>query len=168
MPVLKDINFGDVDAKNEILKQNRVGERHFFDSYSIPDRIEITEYLDGRKYFVLGLKGTGKTALLRYMHDKVVQEKCLSELILFKSHVTEEDRQKLSKGAGFQIVSVGNVHSFIQDFKESWKWLIYQKIASKMHTSGIENESASKLYSLTGVKDNNPTSTLGVPSLMIT
>ena len=95
------------------------------------------------------------------MHDKVVQEKCLSELILFKSHVTEEDRQKLSKGAGFQIVSVGNVHSFIQDFKESWKWLIYQKIASKMHTSGIENESASKLYSLTGVKDNNPTSTLG-------
>ena len=158
---LKDINFGDVDAKNEILKQVRVGERDFFNSYSIPERIEIAEFLDGRKYFVLGLKGTGKTALLRYMHDKVEQERSLSELILFKSHVTEEDRQKLSKDAGFQIVSIDNVPSFIQDFKESWKWLIYQKISSKMHTAGITSQSAAKLYSLTGVTENKLTTTLG-------
>lgn len=161
MPTLKEINFGDVDAKNEILKQNRVGERDFFDSYFIPEKIEISDYLNGTKFFVLGLKGTGKTALLRFMHDKVDGEKCISELILFKSHITEEDRQKLSKGAGFEIVSVDNVPSFIQDFKESWKWLIYQKIASKLYIANLDDRNAIKLFSLTGVKENKVTSTLG-------
>jgi len=158
---LKDINFGDVDAKNEILKQKRTGGRDFFNSYSIPSKIDITEYLDGRKYFILGLKGTGKTALLRYLHDKVIHEDKLSELILFKSHVTEEDRQHLSKGAGFQIVSTDDVPTFIQDFKESWKWLIYQKIAAKMQSADINSSSASKLYKLTGTSNSRLTSTLG-------
>lgn len=161
MAPLKNINFGDVDAKNEILKQNRAGERDFFESYSIPEKIDISEYLRGTKFFVLGLKGTGKTALLRYMHDKVENNKCISEMILFKSHITEEDRQKLSKGAGYEIISIDNVPSFIQDFKESWKWLIYQRIASKLHLAKLDDKHANKLYSLTGVKENKVTSTLG-------
>lgn len=98
---LKNINFGDVDAKNEILKNSRAGDRTFFESYSIPERIDLVKYLSGEKYFILGLKGTGKTALLRFLHDKVVGEGKYSELILFKTHITEEDRQKLSASAGF-------------------------------------------------------------------
>lgn len=158
---LRDINFGDVDAKNEILKQKRSGDRDFFDSYSIPEKIDITDYMSGQKYYVLGLKGTGKTALLRYIHDQVIKQDCLSEMILFKSHVTEEDRQKLSVGAGFQIVSTANVPTFIQDFKESWKWLIYQKIAAQLHSAGINTPESEKLYSLTGLSENQLTSTLG-------
>ncbi|WP_156134304.1 P-loop ATPase, Sll1717 family [Ensifer sp. ZNC0028] len=151
---LKSINFGDVDAKNEILKNSRAGDRTFFDSYSIPERIDIDKYLSGEKYFILGLKGTGKTALLRYLHDKVVREGSHSELILFKTHVTEEDRQKLSASAGYQIVSVNDVSAFIQDFKESWKWLIYQKIATKLRDSGYNDTYAIKLYKITGLSEN--------------
>ncbi|WP_170449023.1 P-loop ATPase, Sll1717 family [Ruegeria arenilitoris] len=158
---LRDINFGDVDAKNEILKQRRIGERDFFESYSIPQGLDLQEYYAGQKYFVLGLKGTGKTALLRYLHDTVTARGDLSEFILFKSHVSEEDRQKLSEGAGFQIVDTENVPTFIQDFKESWKWLIYQKIAAKLHQANIEDADCQRLYKLTGLSENRLTSTLG-------
>lgn len=159
--LLKDISFGDVDAKNEILKQKRSGERDFFLSYSIPTKIDLDEYRSGQKHFILGLKGTGKTALLRYLHDTVTADGCLSELLLFKSHVTEEDRQKLSAGAGFHIVSTNDVPTFIQDFKEPWKWFIYQKLAAKLQASGITSASAQKLYKLTRVTENSITSTLG-------
>lgn len=159
--LLKDISFGDVDAKNEILKEIRSDERDFFDSYSIPQKIDLDDYVSGQKYFIMGLKGTGKTALLRYLHDKVVTDGGLSELLLFKSHVTEEDRQKLSSGAGFQIVSTNDVSKFIQDFKEPWKWFIYQKLAAKLKAAGIETASAQKLYKLTRVNENRLTSTLG-------
>lgn len=57
---LKSNNFGDVDAKNEILKNSRTGDRTFSDSYSIPERIDIEKYLNGERYFILGLKGTGR------------------------------------------------------------------------------------------------------------
>lgn len=159
--LLKDISFGDVDAKNEILKQQRAGERDFFTSYSIPQTIDLEQFENGQKHFILGLKGTGKTALLRYLHDKVKESGCMSELLLFKSHVTEEDRQKLSAGAGFQIVGTGDVSTFIQDFKEPWKWFIYQKIASTLKSSGVNSDSAIKLYKLTRVSENLVTSTLG-------
>lgn len=158
---LKKLNFGDVDAKNEILKQKRSGERDFFDSFLSPKSIDVDDYLNGSKYFILGLKGTGKTALLRYLHDKVIQSNNISEFILFKSHVTEEDRQNLSTGAGFEIISTENVSKFTQDFKESWKWLIYQKIASKLSSENISGSSEEKLYKLTGVSENKFTSALG-------
>lgn len=151
---LKSINFGDVDAKNEILKNSRTGDRTFSDSYSIPERIDIEKYLNGERYFILGLKGTGKTALLRYLHDKVTREGDHSELILFKTHVTEEDRQTLSASAGYQIVSVNDVSAFIQDFKEPWKWFLYQKIAAKLRDTGYNDALSIKLYKLTGLTEN--------------
>ncbi|AQS62601.1 hypothetical protein AGRHK599_LOCUS275 [Rhizobium rhizogenes] len=147
---LKDINFGDVDAKNEILKQIRARESVFFDSYSIPESIDIESMLNGSKYFILGLKGTGKTALIRYLHDSCVNKSYLSEVVLFKSHVSEEDRKNLSKGAGFNIINSSTGDIFNQDFKEAWKWLIYQRIASLLCNSGNNENYAVKLYKLTG------------------
>lgn len=150
---LRDLNFGDVDAKNEILKQTRTGEKFFFDSYLVPENIEISEYDRGEKFFILGLKGTGKTALLRYIHDRALNRGDLSEMLLFKSDVTEEDRQSLSRAAGFQILNNDDIPSFIQDFKEAWKWFIYQKIAERLVDSDINDENANRLIELTGVKN---------------
>ena len=127
----------------------------------IPQKIDLNDYQTGKKHFILGLKGTGKTALLRYLHDLVLENSCQSELLLFKSHVTEEDRQKLSKGAGFQIVGTDDVSTFIQDFKEPWKWFIYQKLASLIFQSGDTSKNAQKLFKLTGVSENGLTTTLG-------
>lgn len=159
--LLKNINFGDVDAKNEILKQKRTGERVFFDSFSVPNKIDINDYFHGRKYFIMGLKGTGKTALLRYLHDKVIKDGETSELILFKTHVSEEDRKQLSKNSGYEIISTDGIPAFSQDFKESWKWMIYQRIALNLYNSGVSGGDADKLYKFTNITKNTVTTTLG-------
>ena len=159
--ILDQINFGDVDAKNEILKQSRSGERLFFDSYSIPDSVKISEFVTGRKYFILGLKGTGKTALLRYISDLVEKESNLSELILFKSHISEEDRQNLSSGAGFEIISTEDASAFIQDFKEAWKWMIYQRLASLLKSAEYSCDAATAFFKVTGVAERTVFTTFG-------
>jgi hypothetical protein len=158
---IKDLYLGEVDAKNELLKQKRVGGDEFFRSFSIPRRVDLDEFVNGQKYFIYGLKGAGKTALLRYIHNLLIQKGKCSEIILFKSHVSEEDRQGLSKGAGFQILGVDGVSSFTQDFKESWKWMIYQKLAELLLSQGCKGEAAGKLYKLTGVQNNSTASSLG-------
>lgn len=130
-------------------------------SFSIPRQVEVSEYVNGQKYFIYGLKGAGKTALLRYIHDTLLKSDRCSEIILFKSHVSEEDRQGLSKGAGFQILSTEGVPSFAQDFKESWKWMIYQKIAEILKENDFQGADAQKLYKLTGISEGGLSSSLG-------
>lgn len=158
---LKNLYIGDVDAKNEILKRKRAGSDDFQKSFSTPKQVDIEDFLNGQKHFIYGLKGAGKTAFLRYIHGQIDQKDQHSEIILFKSHVSEEDRQGLSKGAGFQILSTEGVPSFTQDFKESWKWMIYQKIAEILQERNYEGEPVDKLCKLTGVNKSISSSSLG-------
>lgn len=158
---IKNIYLGEVDAKNELLKQKRAGLDYFMNSFSMPRQVDVTDYINGQKYFIYGLKGAGKTALLRFIHDTLIRDNRISEIILFKSHVSEEDRQGLSKGAGFQILSTDGVPSFAQDFKESWKWMINQKIAEVLKEKGFEGPDVEKLYKLTGISEGGLSSSLG-------
>ncbi|MCB5412390.1 hypothetical protein H0485_20695 [Pseudogemmobacter sp. CC-YST710] len=98
---------------------------------------------------------------MRYLHEKISKSNRQSEVILFKSHGSEEDRQGLSRGAGFQILSTEGVSSFTQDFKESWKWMIYQKVAGILHDKDFQGPAAEKLYKLTGVATSHVGGTLG-------
>ncbi len=63
---IKDIYIGEVDAKNELIKQKRNKLDLFMKSFSVPKQIGIEDYVSGQKYFIHGLKGAGKTALLRH------------------------------------------------------------------------------------------------------
>ncbi len=159
--MLKNINFGDVDAKNEILKQNRGNTKYFFESYSIPERIDIEEILNGSKFFISGLKGTGKTALIRYVHNEAVKKKFQSELILFKSHITEDDKQTLSNNSGYNIISTEKSNIFVQDFKESWKWLLIQRISTLIKKSEHNCDISKKLYQLTGIEKSSIKNSIG-------
>lgn len=62
MITLKNLNFGEIDAKNELLKDARSKSTKFLDSYMIPSGIDFSHLESGLSYFVVGLKGTGKNS----------------------------------------------------------------------------------------------------------
>lgn len=117
--------------------------------------------MSGETYLIQGLKGTGKNALLRYLNEIIIKNGDISELILFKSDIGEEDRQQLSKGAGYEVVGLDGVNVLIQDFKETWKWLIYQKLAEILQRRGFNTPEAVQLYKITGVHNNKIITNLG-------
>ena len=92
---LKDIFVGNTDAKNELLRGDKKEIESFKSGFLMPDNVEIDHFISGRKFYVTGLKGTGKTALLRYL-GICVQEKLKAEtdFILFKSDIREEERAR--------------------------------------------------------------------------
>ncbi|KIC23139.1 MULTISPECIES: P-loop ATPase, Sll1717 family [unclassified Leisingera] len=150
--ILKDLNFGEIDAKNELLKDARLKTSYFADSFLKVDNVDFQSFEVGVQFFVIGLKGTGKTAVLRYFHEMQRQKGNFSEVVLFKSNVTEDDRQTLSNASGYQIVDTDGEHSFHQDFKEPWKWYIYKRMTAallKSGAAGAEIESLSKLTNQT-------------------
>ena len=64
---LKDIPLGSTDAKNELLSSTPEEMKRFLTSFVAPPALTIDKFLNRLKYYVVGLKGTGKTALLRYI-----------------------------------------------------------------------------------------------------
>ena len=64
---LRDLFVGKTDAKNELIENNDKTKKLFCDSFLIPENINIEDFYNGKRYYITGLKGTGKTALLHYI-----------------------------------------------------------------------------------------------------
>jgi hypothetical protein len=136
---IKDIFVGKIDAKNELIENTSKENERFIDSFLIPENIDIREYIDGKRYYITGLKGTGKTALLRYIALSVEKEKQADiSFILFKSDFTDEDKTAFSKAAN-TFVAINNEEDFDdEDFLNVWQWFLHRQI---VYCSKNANES---------------------------
>jgi hypothetical protein len=130
---LKDIYLGNIDAKNELLANSPDQRARFVAAFVRPPNLTIEEFVNREKYFVLGLKGTGKTALLRYISISLEEvDKAYSAFVLFKSDIDEETRSEFGKTARLLFASA-NAESFEgTDFEAIWRWFIYRKIVESV------------------------------------
>ena len=97
---LKDIQLGNIDAKNELLSNTDEEIARFLASFVIPPVLNIEKYYSRQKYFIVGSKGTGKTALLRYVSLKLEEDsESISSFVLFKSDVDEDLRKDFARAA---------------------------------------------------------------------
>lgn len=128
---LKEIPFGSTDAKNEVLSDTPEEIARFLKSFVTPPALTIEKFLDRQKYYIVGLKGTGKTALLRYVSLKLEEdEQSVSSFVLFKTDVDEDLRKDFSRAARVQLATENADAYDGDDFEAVWRWFIYRKIAS--------------------------------------
>lgn len=130
---LKHIHLGTTDAKNELLNGFPEEMIRFENSFVVPPALNVENYLNKNKYYVVGLKGTGKTALLRYISIKLDQEpNTLSTFVLFKSEVDEDLRKDFTKAARIQVAEENTSDFEGNDFETVWRWFIYRKIVQSI------------------------------------
>jgi hypothetical protein len=128
---LKDIPLGSTDAKNELLKSTPEEVTRFLDSFVPPPALTVEKFFDKSKYYVVGLKGTGKTALLRYISLRLEEDtNSVSSFVLLKSDIDEDARKDFSKAARVQVIDENSESFEGDDFETVWRWFIYRKIAS--------------------------------------
>lgn len=137
---LKEIYLGTTDAKNELLSNNPIEIDRFIKSYVVPPALMIEKFTHREKYYIVGLKGTGKTALLRYIALKLEDDsQTISKFILFKSEVDEDLRKDFSHAARVQLVAENSETFDGDDFEAVWRWFIYRKIAEAIQEGGCES-----------------------------
>lgn len=126
---LKDLFIGKTDAKNELTENSSEERDRFIDSFLIPENINVEEFFKGQRYYITGLKGTGKTALLRYL--AILAEtrlKAKSAFILFKSEFTEEDKTAFSRAANTYMTVKNEDTESDEDFVNVWQWFLHRHI----------------------------------------
>lgn len=134
---ISDIYAGKPDANDEIRER---GYDEFANSYIKPSGINIarlasTEY--GTPIFIMGDKGTGKTALLHFLQNYVctIDASACSSFIFFDSGFSHVEREKFNTISKTISASIAIDNSFAScdqnmecDFTYIWRWQLYQKI----------------------------------------
>lgn len=99
MPLSK-IVFGKTDAFNEL---NAFGQEYFVGSFVSNPRYHIDDFFSGSRYFICGKKGTGKSALLKFLECHFMEDKeNLVFPIRFKSEIEQIDKDSFEKIASTQ------------------------------------------------------------------
>jgi len=134
---LNDIYAGKPDANDEIREK---GYAEFTNSYIEPSGVNIDKLLStdyGTPCFIMGDKGTGKTALLHYLENHVHNIDCAASTsyLFFESgfsYVSKANFCKISKAISMAISIDQNIASSGEqiecDYTYVWRWQFYQKI----------------------------------------
>jgi hypothetical protein len=130
--VLQRLNLGKVDGKHEYLTPISERDKAFFDAFLIPESIDPSRMHHGDICFIEGFRGTGKTSLLRWHAETNRRSGDYTDIILFKSDLTEQQRVAISSEVGISWTDVDAPRMEVsQDFKAAWRWFIHHKGTSK-------------------------------------
>ena len=118
MTTISDIHAGLPDAKEDIQLQ----EYDFLDVFCIPPRLNLSTLIQGNKYFLIGNKGLGKTAVLRYLNHYVstLNPTTKTSFILFEQDYLEHQK-RLRDVSSITMLEVGNPEG-MDDFTYLWRW----------------------------------------------
>lgn len=132
-----DIYAGKPDAGDEIREK---GYDEFANSYIEPSGVNIARLASaeyGTPFFIMGDKGTGKTALLYFLQSYIykIDSNAFSSFVFFDSGYNGAVRNKfteMSRSISSSVAIDNGVASIGQniecDFIYIWKWQFYQKI----------------------------------------
>ncbi len=129
---IKDIYVGKPDAKDEV---NFEGVEKFIKSFVVADHFNIDLLISGNSCFITGFKGTGKTALLFYLEDKIKSgdSAACTSYIFFKEEYTDARRDGLNY-LSQRVLSAISVekNSLIEstEFEYIWRWVFFKQIVN--------------------------------------
>ena len=110
---LSQIQFGKTDAFNEL---SQLGYDYFVDAFVENERYQKKEFLNGNRFFIVGKKGTGKTAFLRYLECQLSNPETIVIPLRFKSEFDELDKEQFVKAVDTDSLS-GSTNENIYETK---------------------------------------------------
>lgn len=129
---IRDLYAGRPDAKDEFYFD---GPESFIKTFVIADHFNLDLLINGYHCFVTGFKGTGKTALLFYLADRLRADDVAtcSSFVFFKedfSDVRRNELQELSRKILSSVAIEPGALIDTTDFEYIWRWILFKRIVS--------------------------------------
>lgn len=124
-----DIKFGDTEGKREFSNDENINNMFFLNEY----KRYIKDFIDGDKRYIYGLKGTGKSSLLKYLENNARHQEITTMYISYKDFREEADV----------------INSFREELKNTedkdmyaltfWRWYILSLISKQFLSESSYN-----------------------------
>lgn len=129
---IRDLYAGKPDAKDELYFD---GADSFIKTFVLAEHFNIDALISGNHCFITGFKGTGKTALLFYLDDKMRMDDAAtcSSFIFFKEDFTDVRRnelQEFSRRVQSSITVEPGALTETTEFEYIWRWIMFKQIVS--------------------------------------
>lgn len=153
---IRDLYAGKPDAKDEI---NYEGWDNFLKTFVVADHFNLNLLIEGNHCFITGFKGTGKTALLFYLDDKLksIDQSTCSSFVFFKEDFTDAKRSKLQELSNRVLSSISVEQGALTkatEFEYVWRWILLKQIVIDNETYGrnlfIDDEYWQKFEKIVG------------------
>ena len=129
---IKDLYAGKPDAKDVI---NFEGMDTFIKTFVVAEHFNLESLIDGNHCFITGFKGTGKTALLFYLEDKIKANDSVActSYIFFKEEYTDVRKRELQEFSRRVLSSISVEEGALTDnteFEYVWRWIFLKQLVS--------------------------------------
>lgn len=127
------IDFGQRDARHAAT-HSEFNEDLFTKVFIDPFGVEKSDYINGKKSFIFGIKGSGKSAFLRYLEIER-RKRCLTRYVYFSDNVRE-----LSTGVGLQNLPIPSGEAAHTKNPDAyWRSFFFLLIGKVIFDSGLGN-----------------------------
>ncbi|WP_378949729.1 P-loop ATPase, Sll1717 family [Mesorhizobium sp. ANAO-SY3R2] len=126
---LRQLRFGNVDARYEVTSRNPKEVEHFRRSFVEPAGMNTEEFIEGHRFFVHGVKGAGKTSFLRFVQLKTSEQGSLTKFISFATEISDAERTKISSLSGIDVYEQGGVEITNNSAVDVWIVFILRHLA---------------------------------------
>ncbi|WP_420853572.1 P-loop ATPase, Sll1717 family [Roseicyclus persicicus] len=146
---IRDFDFGAEDARNLSLLSEEE-KQLFLESFVIPEAFDIERFFDGRKYFVYGGKGSGKTALLQYIRILCERDlEAFTHFYYFQSTFSDKQlarfRKTLAGRPNEEIVN-DSVFSADEDARVFWRLFLLTQISRLLRRRNMTGRHAETFF----------------------
>lgn len=126
-----EIDFGKIDAKSALVTRDIKSKNLFIKSYTVPEYVDFPALYSGDKFLIYGTKGSGKTALLRYIIEKEKERKNLTKIIVFQEDISKTEKELISRNIDLENILVPEVQDEI-DVREMWSIFIVKQLVDML------------------------------------
>ncbi|MHC2795952.1 energy-coupling factor transporter ATP-binding protein EcfA2 [Mesorhizobium jarvisii] len=123
------IDFGKTDAKSALVTRDEASRRLFLEAFAPPQPADIDAIRNGDRFLFYGTKGSGKTALLRYVMELENQAGNVTRVIVFSEDISQQEKAKIAKPLNYETVSIPGLEEE-PEVRDMWKLFLIQKISA--------------------------------------
>jgi len=107
----------------------------FIKTFIVPQNSDLESLLTGNHCFISGYKGTGKTALLFYLDNKIKERdsSACSSFVFFKEEFAELKKEEFDKFYKRELSSITIDKDTLlnnSEFEYIWRWLFFKRIVA--------------------------------------
>lgn len=140
-----DIDFGEDDANLDYeVAQRKSAEPVFIRAFLDYPQLNISDFETGRKYLVLGQKGTGKTAILRKLESNFTRSNALTQFMIFRDEIaSKEELDKFGGVFAIKVNDVKRIYHFLYTLERILLLVIASSLSSLAQASRTDEREAS-------------------------
>lgn len=135
---LRDLPFYGITAQKEMEEM----EDKYREVFLELSNFELNSFITGKKFLIYGDKGTGKSAIIHYLHNRIGKASVLIDFTILQKvndigNIGRDNESEIKEKNNHNLITINNLEGEELFVTRSWRLFIIKTIIFKIKSDGI-------------------------------